>query len=85
MVLGSEIWSFVPAKAYFDITEMLSRKLAAINEFKTQLATVGYDALAEGLAKVRAFHGSLRERRTGAAESFLSLPFLALQLGRMRR
>jgi N-acetylglucosamine malate deacetylase 1 len=74
MVLGSEIWSFVPANAYFDITEMLARKLAAISEFKTQLATVDYISLAEGLAKVRAFHGSLHERRAGAAESFLALP-----------
>jgi LmbE family N-acetylglucosaminyl deacetylase len=74
MVLGTEIWSFVPANAYFDITEVLNEKLAAISEFKTQLATVDYLSLAKGLAKLRAFQYNVRERRTGAAEAYFALP-----------
>jgi N-acetylglucosamine malate deacetylase 1 len=74
MVLGAEIWSLGFVNAYFDITEQLSLKLAAIREFKTQLATVDYLSLAEGLAKVRGFHGALRDRRSGAAEAFFAMP-----------
>ena len=74
IVLGSQIWSFSFANAYFDITEVLPEKILAINEFRTQLATVDYVSLAEGLAKINAFRSSIRDRRTGAAESFLALP-----------
>jgi hypothetical protein len=75
MILATELWSLLPCpNAYFDITNLLSAKLAAIREFRTQLATVDYLSLAEGLAKIRAFHGNLRELRTGAAEAFFSLP-----------
>jgi LmbE family N-acetylglucosaminyl deacetylase len=70
----TEIWSLGFVNAYFDITEQLSLKLAAIREFKTQLATVDYLSLAEGLAKVRGFHGALRDRRSGAAEAFFAMP-----------
>ncbi len=74
IVLGTEIWSLGFANAYFDITDVLPIKLEAIAEFKTQLATVDYASMAEGLAKVRGFHGALREKRTGAAEAFFALP-----------
>jgi LmbE family N-acetylglucosaminyl deacetylase len=74
IVLGTEIWSLGFANAYFDITDVLPHKLEAIGEFKTQLATVDYISFAEGLAKVRGFHGALRDRRTGAAEAFFVLP-----------
>jgi N-acetylglucosamine malate deacetylase 1 len=74
IVLGTEIWSLGFANAYFDITEVLPQKLEAIGVFKTQLATVDYISFAEGLAKVRGFHGGLRHRRTGAAEAFFALP-----------
>ena len=74
IVLGTELWSLCIPNAYFDITAVLSAKLDAIREFSTQLATVDYVALADGLAKVRAFHGSIQARRTGAAEAFFSLP-----------
>jgi N-acetylglucosamine malate deacetylase 1 len=74
MVLGTEIWSLGSPNAYFDITDVLSDKLAAISEFRTQLATVDYISLAEGLAKIRAFQYGTRERRSGAAEAYLSLP-----------
>jgi N-acetylglucosamine malate deacetylase 1 len=74
VVLATEIWSLGFVNAYFDITDFLQRKLEAIAEFKTQLATVDYKSMAEGLAKVRGFHGALRDRRTGAAEGFFALP-----------
>jgi LmbE family N-acetylglucosaminyl deacetylase len=74
MVLGTEIWSLGSPNAYFDITDLLSEKLAAISEYKTQLATVDYVSLVEGLAKMRAFQSGIRVRRTGAAEAYLALP-----------
>jgi N-acetylglucosamine malate deacetylase 1 len=74
MVLGTEIWSLGIPNAYFDITDLLSRKLSAIGEFRTQLATVDYISFAESLAKIRGFQYSLREKRTGAAEAYLALP-----------
>jgi LmbE family N-acetylglucosaminyl deacetylase len=74
MVLGTEIWSLGSPNAYFDITDLISAKLAAISEYKTQLATVDYMSLVEGLAKIRAFQSGLHTRRTGAAEGYLALP-----------
>lgn len=74
MVLGSEIWSLTFPNAYFDITDVLPAKLAAVSEFKTQLATVDYLSLVDGLAKIRAFYSNVRIGRDGAAEAFFSLP-----------
>lgn len=74
MILGTEIWSLGYPNAYFDITDVFPEKLAAINEFKTQLATVDYISLVEGLAKIRAFQCGIHERRSGAAEAYLALP-----------
>src|SRR5262249_1292982 len=75
IILATELWSLLSCpNAYFDITDLLPAKLSAIREFRTQLATVDYISLAEGLAKLRAFHGNLRELRTGGAEAFFSLP-----------
>lgn len=74
MVLGTEIWSLSTPNAFFDISDVLPLKLAAIAEFKSQLETVDYLSLAEGLARTRAFHFGFRHRRTGAAEAFFTLP-----------
>jgi hypothetical protein len=56
------------------MTDFWEAKMAAISVFKTQLATVDYVSLALGLGKMRAFFGRLRQRRTGMAEAYLSLP-----------
>jgi LmbE family N-acetylglucosaminyl deacetylase len=74
MILGTEIWSLGSPNAYFDITDLISDKLAAISEYKTQLATVDYASLVEGLAKIRAFQSGIHKKRAGAAEAFLALP-----------
>jgi LmbE family N-acetylglucosaminyl deacetylase len=74
MVLGTEIWSLGSPNAYFDITDLLSDKLVAISEYKTQLATVDYASLVDGLAKTRGFQSGLRARRAGAAEGYFVLP-----------
>jgi N-acetylglucosamine malate deacetylase 1 len=75
MVLGSEIWSLhVAPNAYFEIGETLATKLLAIGEFGSQLATVDYQRLADGLARVRGFQCPGIDRRSGAAEAFFALP-----------
>ena len=74
MILGTEIWSLGSPNAYFDITDLMSAKLAAISEYKTQLATVDYASLVEGLAKIRAFQSGIQKKRAGAAEAYLALP-----------
>ena len=74
MILGTEIWSLAIPNAFFDITDVLPKKLAAIKEFQSQLRTVDYLSLAESLARTRAFYFGFRERRGGAAEGFFSLP-----------
>ena len=74
MILGTEIWSLGSPNAYFDITDLMSDKLAAISEYKTQLATVDYASLVEGLAKIRAFQSGIHKKRAGAAEAYLALP-----------
>jgi LmbE family N-acetylglucosaminyl deacetylase len=74
MVLGTELWSLLTPNAYFDTTDFLTAKIAAVGEFKTQLATVDYKFSTEALAKVRAFYWGVHERRIGAAEAFISMP-----------
>jgi hypothetical protein len=75
MMLGSEIWSLhIGPNAFFEINDTLALKLRAIGEFESQLATVDYQRLAEGLARVRGFQCPGTVRRSGAAEAFFSLP-----------
>jgi LmbE family N-acetylglucosaminyl deacetylase len=75
IILGSEIWSLhVAPNAYFEISDSLAAKLLAIGEFNSQLATVDYKRLADGLATVRGFQCPGVARRSGAAEAFLALP-----------
>jgi LmbE family N-acetylglucosaminyl deacetylase len=74
MVLGTELWSLTSPNALFDIGQTLAGKLAAVGEFKTQLATVDYICLVENLAKIRAYYWGVHERRVGAAEGFFALP-----------
>ena len=74
MVLGTELWSLTAPNAFFDIGDTLPSKIAAVREFKSQLATVDYIALVESLARVRAYYWGVHERRVGAAEGFFSLP-----------
>lgn len=75
MMLGSEIWSLhVAPNAFFEIGNALAIKLLAIEKFDSQLATVDYQRLAEGLARVRGFQCPGIARRSGAAEAFFALP-----------
>jgi N-acetylglucosamine malate deacetylase 1 len=75
IILGSEIWSLhVAPNAYFDISDALAGKLLAIGEFDSQLASVDYQRLVEGLAKVRGFQCPGIVRRSGAAEAFFAMP-----------
>jgi N-acetylglucosamine malate deacetylase 1 len=75
MILGSEIWSLhIAPNAYFEIGNTLATKLLAIGEFGSQLATVDYQRVAEGMAKVRGFQCPGIARRSGAAEAFFALP-----------
>jgi len=75
MILGSEIWSLhVAPNAYFEIGDTLAIKLLAIGEFDSQLATVDYLRLADGLARVRGFQCPGVARRSGAAEAFFAMP-----------
>jgi LmbE family N-acetylglucosaminyl deacetylase len=75
MILGSEIWSLhIAPNAFFEIGNTLAAKLLAIGEFDSQLATVDYQRLVEGLAKVRGFQCPGIAHRSGAAEAFFALP-----------
>ena len=74
LVLGYEIWSMLEPNAVFDITALLTEKLALIRNYKTQLRTVDYLHYASGLAAVRGYHAALTPLRSGAAEAFIALP-----------
>jgi LmbE family N-acetylglucosaminyl deacetylase len=73
-VVAFEIWSLMPPNAFIDITDVLDQKLELIQEYASQLRTVDYVKYVSGLARVRAFHHSVGDRRDGAAESYLALP-----------
>lgn len=73
-VLGYEIWSLCQPNAVLDITEYLDEKLALVNIYQTQLATVDYASYVRGLAQSRAFLQSVRADRGGAAEGYFALP-----------
>jgi LmbE family N-acetylglucosaminyl deacetylase len=74
LVLGYEIWSLLSPNAYFDISDVQDRKRDLIALHVSQLRTVDYIAYSEALARMRAFHNSVRENRTGAVEAFVALP-----------
>jgi LmbE family N-acetylglucosaminyl deacetylase len=73
-ILGYEIWSMLEPNAVFDITDYLNEKVSLIRNYPSQLRTVDYVQYAIGLAHVRAYHASVRNRRSGAAEAFVALP-----------
>jgi LmbE family N-acetylglucosaminyl deacetylase len=62
------------ANAVLDITDHLDEKLALVNEYRSQTATVDYAGFVEGIARTRAFYSSVRPNRGGAAEAYLALP-----------
>jgi LmbE family N-acetylglucosaminyl deacetylase len=74
LVLAYEVWSLLEPNAVLDITPFLDAKLRMIRHYESQLRTVDYVNYALGLAKVRAYHYPVQERRTGAAEAFIALP-----------
>jgi LmbE family N-acetylglucosaminyl deacetylase len=74
MVLAYEVWSLLEPNAVLDITPFLDAKLSLIRHYETQLRTVDYVSYALGLARVRAYHHPIQERRAGAAEAFIALP-----------
>jgi LmbE family N-acetylglucosaminyl deacetylase len=74
LVLAYEIWGLLSPNAFFDITDLLDRKLQLIALYASQVRTVDYIGYAEGLARVRAFHHPVRDRRAGAVEAYFALP-----------
>ena len=74
VVLAYEVWGLLQPNANLDITNELSEKLELLQLYHSQVGTVDYRNLCEGLARTRAFHGALRPDRGGAAEAFMSLP-----------
>jgi len=74
LVLAYEIWGLLSPNAFFDITDLLDRKLQLIALYTSQVRTVDYIGYAEGLARVRAFHHPVRDRRVGAVEAYFALP-----------
>ena len=54
--------------------QKLEEKLALVNEYRSQTATVDYAGFVEGIAKTRAFYSPVRTNRGGAAEAYLALP-----------
>ena len=74
MVLAYEIWGLLSPNAFFDITDVLSRKCEMIEMHASQLRTVDYVQYAEALARTRAFHCRVKDNRSGAVEAYLALP-----------
>jgi len=74
MVLSFEIWEMLQPNAILDIAEVLEEKLELIRCYRTQIATVDYVGLCQGLAKTRAFYHPIRPDRGGAVEAFFALP-----------
>jgi LmbE family N-acetylglucosaminyl deacetylase len=74
MVLGYEIWELLVPNAFLDITDVLDEKIELVRRFPTQLRTVDYEGYALALARSRAFHCPVRDRRDGAVEAYLALP-----------
>ena len=74
MVLAYEIWQMLEPNAVLDITDQLDEKLALVNKYRSQMATVDYLGLIEGIARTRAFYSPVRTNRGGAVEAYLALP-----------
>jgi len=74
MVLGYEIWDLLVANAFLDITDVLNAKVELVRKFPSQLRTVDYVGYVQALARSRAFHYPVRDRRDGAVEAYLALP-----------
>lgn len=74
MVLGYEIWALLTPNAFLDITDVLERKLEIIALYESQLRTVAYIDYARGLARMRAFHCHVGDKRGGAVEAYIALP-----------
>ncbi|HEX8847936.1 MAG TPA: PIG-L family deacetylase [Gemmatimonadaceae bacterium] len=75
LVLAYEVWSQLPRpNAALDISEQLDEKLEIVRLFRTQTATVDYENLCIGLARLRGFQLGVRPDRSGAAEAFMVLP-----------
>jgi N-acetylglucosamine malate deacetylase 1 len=74
VVLAYEVWTMLQPNAFLDISDHLEGKLALIRNYASQLRTVNYLSYAEGIARSRAFHCPVREKRDGAVEAYLALP-----------
>ena len=74
MVLAYEVWQMLEPNAVLDITDQLDEKLALVNKYRSQTATVDYVGFVEGIARTRAFYSPVRTNRGGAAEAYLALP-----------
>jgi N-acetylglucosamine malate deacetylase 1 len=74
MVLGYEVWNLLPPNALLDITDALNNKIELVKKFSSQLRTVDYVGYVLALARSRAFHYPVRDRRDGAVEAYLALP-----------
>jgi len=74
MVLSFDIWEMLQPNAILDLADVLEEKLALVNCYRTQTATIDYLGLCQGLAKTRAFYSPLRQERNGAVEAFFALP-----------
>jgi LmbE family N-acetylglucosaminyl deacetylase len=74
IVLAYEIWDLLTPNAFFDITDVMNRKLEMIAIHASQVRTMEYGKYAAALAGMRAFHYPVRKDRSGAVEAYLALP-----------
>ncbi len=74
MVLSFEIWEMLQPNAIIDIAGVFEEKLELIRCYRTQIATIDYVGMCQGLAKTRAFYNPVQPNRGGAVEAFFALP-----------
>ena len=73
-VFAYEVWTPLEPNAIFDFSDNFEEKMNLIRIYESQLRTVDYISYAAALARMRAFHYPVEERRSGAVEGYLALP-----------
>jgi LmbE family N-acetylglucosaminyl deacetylase len=73
-VFAYEVWSNHIPNAVLNISDVYEEKLSLVAEFKTQLATIDYFNLVQGLSSMRAFRHPIDPRHGGKAEGYIALP-----------
>ena len=69
-IFSYEVWSFVPANVYFDISDFIEKKCEVLMNYKVAMQVVDY---VKDCQERSLFHGIRQGKRLGLFEAFYKL------------